>query len=75
MSDNVNDNDDFRERQRRERDWAQTEIGKLFWRFECALGKAWCTDQRESATTASMKRDWGAAENARADLLKAIRGW
>ena len=59
----------------REREWAQTELGKLFWQFVNALGTAWATDSRERATKASMDRDWGRADAARAALLKAIRGW
>lgn len=65
--------DDWRAKAAAEREWAKTPIGILFVRFESALGRAWCTDQRESATTASMNRDWGAADKARAELKTAIR--
>jgi hypothetical protein len=60
---------------KRERAWGQTEIGKLFFRFEAALGRAWVTDCREFASDAAMKRDWEAANVARRELLKVLRGW
>ncbi|HSR75025.1 MAG TPA: hypothetical protein VLN57_00435 [Xanthobacteraceae bacterium] len=59
----------------REREWGQTEIGRLFIRFEAALGRAWNTDCRENASDASMKRDWDASNKARAEFLLALRGW
>lgn len=55
------------------RAWMQTTLGKAFLRFESALGTAWCTDQRESATTASMKRDWGRADAARLAFKQELR--
>jgi len=59
----------------REREWAKTELGMLFYRFDAAIGRAWVTDCRETASDVTMKRDWDAANAARANLLKAIRGW
>lgn len=73
---------DFRERgmtaaekYAREREWADTDIGRLFIRFESAMGRAWVTDCRENASTAAMTRDWDAANKARSEFLTALRGW
>ena len=59
----------------REREWAKTELGKAFLRFESALGTAWVTDCRPTASASSMERDWKKASEARAALLNLIRGW
>lgn len=59
----------------REREWEKAEIGRLFIRFETALGRAWVTDCRETASYAAMRRDWNAANKARAEFLSALRGW
>ena len=63
------------DKRKRELEWAKTEVGNLFYRFEAALGRAWVTDCRETASDKSMKRDWDAVNVARTDLLKVIRGW
>lgn len=64
-----------RDYHRREREWGQTEIGKAFYRFISALGHAWITDCRETATLKSMERDWKASEEAQKAFLKLVRGW
>lgn len=61
------------EKYAREREWAQTEIGQLFIRFEAALGRAWVTDCRENASDAAMRRDWDRANKARSEFLTALR--
>ncbi|HEX5320599.1 MAG TPA: hypothetical protein VFW46_15655 [Stellaceae bacterium] len=58
-----------------DRQWRGRGIGRLIGRFESALGVAWCTDQRESATRASLDRDWGRADKARDDLILAAAEW
>lgn len=64
-----------REYYRREKEWGQTEIGKAFYRFVSAHGRAWITDCRATATTRSMERDWKTAEEAKKAFLKLLRGW
>jgi hypothetical protein len=54
------------------RRWNGTPAGKLFADFERAIGRAWQTDSRESASDAAMKRDWDAADGARAAIKAEI---
>ena len=49
-----------------------TDIGKLLSKLENCLGRAWCTDHRETASNASIKRDWDAAAVARIALIDRI---
>jgi hypothetical protein len=62
------------DRYKREREWATTDIGRLFVRFEIALGLAWATPSQEiTSPVAQERRD--KADKARAEFLKALRGW
>ena len=59
---------------RRHQEWAATPLGKLFYRFEATLGRAWITDSTSHSDNA-MTRDWDAADKARAEFLLLLRGW
>lgn len=59
---------------KRDREWAATDVGKLFVRFENALARAWVTDSTSNSDRAMM-RGWDAANKARAEFLAALRGW
>ena len=55
------------------REWAATDLGKAVYRLESALGVAWAPDQRESASRASLDRDWGRVERVREALKQELR--
>lgn len=55
------------------REWAKTELGGLFHRYDAAIGRAWVTDCRPTASDATMKRDWEAANKARETFLDAVK--
>lgn len=64
--------------QTRDREWSQTEIGKLFYAFDRALGNAWREDtilgERDISDRAA-KAAWEREAIARKAFLKALRGW
>jgi hypothetical protein len=53
--------------------WAETPAGAAFTKFESQIAAAWITDQRDSSSDAAMKRDWNAANAARAEIVAEIR--
>lgn len=63
---------DMSEYEARRRRFYETDVGKALHRFESDLGRAWITDQRDWATAASMKRDWGRANASRDALIAEI---
>lgn len=60
-------------KQAKTRAFYETHIGRLLRNFEARIGRAWVTDQRETATIASITRDWTAADAARDELKQAIK--
>lgn len=66
------------ESQTRDREWAKTDIGKLFYALDRALGVAWREDtilgERDGSDRAA-KAAWEREGIARAAFLKELRGW
>ena len=62
----------------REKEWAETELGKLFWAFERAHGTAWREDtilgERDCSSRAA-KGAWDREAVTRRAFLTALRGW
>jgi hypothetical protein len=61
------------------REWAQTEIGKLFFTYENAHGKAWRLDTQAGydgyePSSKRLSEAWSQCYEARRALLKAIGG-
>lgn len=67
-------------RQKRDWEWRQTEIGRLFYAYENAHGVAWAKDA-ESGFSDSVGADrradaaWKKQKEARAAFLLALRGF
>jgi len=66
-------NEEVWEMQHAATEWKKTRAGLAFFQFESAIGRAWQTDSREGASDKAMKRDWDAADKARAELVAAIK--
>ena len=65
---------------KRDREWAQTEIGKLFYAYENAHATAWQTDTAAGyadSVFAEKRADaaWKKEQEARAAFLLALRGF
>ena len=68
------------DRQKRDREWAGTEIGQLFYAYENAHGTAWAADAVSGFTdsvSADRRADaaWKKQKDARAAFLTALRGF
>ena len=68
------------EARKRDREWAETEIGKLFYAFENAHGQAWAADTDAAhldnfSADRRAKRAWEKASEARAAFLTILRGF
>lgn len=62
-------------RQAVEREWAKTELGSLFLKYESLTGRAWTVDSNPNASDKSMRLAWDRAEAARLNFLTALRGF
>lgn len=59
--------------QRAEAEWAKTEIGDLFLKYESATARAWQRDCNPTASGKSLRVAWERAEAARRNFLVALR--
>jgi hypothetical protein len=59
----------------RDREWAQTELGKAFLRYENLTARAWQVDSNERSSDLAMKEAWAKAGDARKQLMILIRGF
>ncbi len=64
---------------KRDREWAQTEIGKLFYAYERAYSSAWVKDTeagfRDNVSDRRLRETWDNASVARGAFLLALRGF
>jgi len=60
------------ELRRQERAFAQTELGKLFCRFENAHALAWQADSQEHISDRRLREVWDAANKARQEFVAAL---
>lgn len=65
----------FTERLARHREWTATSTGAAFVKFENAAAAFWQIDADDGASPAKVKRFEASMNEARAELLKLIRGW
>lgn len=63
---------EWMERRRVERAFLETEIGKLFHRFENAHGRAWAADSQDGVSDKRLRETWEAANAARRALINAL---
>ena len=66
---------DLHGKARAEREWAQTEIGKAFVRFENAHSRYWQNDGNDRISDRRLRELHEAAEAARCKFLILVRGW
>ena len=59
--------------QKKLRAFGDTEIGRLFNRYDAAIGNAWVVDST-SGSDQRVKREWAKADQARHELLTKICG-
>ena len=57
----------------KERAWAATPVGKLFYAYERTLARAWQLDCREGVSDRKLREAWDESNQARAAFLEAIR--
>lgn len=65
----------FYEELRKEREWAATDAGKAFHRFENACSRYWQADGGEHVSDRRLKELDETMRQARRELLQLIRGW
>jgi hypothetical protein len=53
--------------------FGETKAGAAMMKFERLLGNAWDIDQRATSNTKSVKKAWKAADEAREELIVAIK--
>lgn len=59
------------ERQKRLAEWRGTEIGRLFERYDCAIGHAWAVDQTSNSAN-RMNDAWEKADAAKREFLDKV---
>ena len=64
----------------RDREWAQTDLGRLFYSYEDAHAKAWIADTElgyrdDLSINKRVTRAWAKEQEARAAFLLALRGF
>jgi hypothetical protein len=66
-------NQEIIEYQKEMKRWSETKVGAAFLKFENLLGKAWVTDQRETASDKAMRDAWAKSYAARQEVIAAIK--